>query len=77
MLQSLGSDRSSGPDPLLTRHPAPRETQSSSRWETFGPSGRPAGEPGDPAVKTARHRDTNHPGPPLENAAQKAKDAPS
>ena len=28
-------------------------------------------------VKTPRHRVTGHPGPPLETAAQKAKDAPS
>jgi hypothetical protein len=28
-------------------------------------------------VKTPRHRGTNRPGPPLENAAHKAKDAPS
>jgi hypothetical protein len=46
-------------------------------WETFGPSGRPAGEPGDPAVKYPRHRATCRSGPPLENAAHKAKDAPS
>ncbi len=72
-----GSDRSSGPDPVFTRHPARRETRSSSRWETFGPSGRPAGKPGDPVVKTPRPRGTNHPGSPLEIAAQKAKDAPS
>jgi hypothetical protein len=40
-------------------------------------SSRPAGEPGDPAVKTPRHRVTGRRGPPLENAAQKANDAPS
>ncbi len=45
--------------------------------ETFGPSSWPAGEPGDSAVKSPRHRGTARPGPPLENAAQKAKDAPS
>ena len=38
-----GSDRSSGPDPLLTRHP-PAERPG----ETFGPSGRPAGVFGRP-----------------------------
>ena len=34
-------------------------------------------EPGDPVVKTPRHRGTDRPGPPLEIAAHKAKDAPS
>jgi hypothetical protein len=67
-----GSDRSSGTDPLLTRHPSPRETR-----RDFRPSGRPAGKPGDPVVKSPRQRAIAHPGPPLENAAQKAKDAPS
>ena len=38
-----GSDRSSGPDPLLTRHP-PAERPG----ETFGPSGRPVGVSGRP-----------------------------
>ena len=36
-----GSDRSSGPDPVLTRHP-PAERPG----ETFGPSSRPAGVSG-------------------------------
>ncbi len=37
--------------------------------ETFGPSGRPAAEPGDPVVKTPRHRGTCRPDPPVENPA--------
>ena len=46
-----GSDRSSGPDPLLTRHP-PAERPG----ETFGPCGRTAGASGRPGGEDSETR---------------------
>ena len=67
-----GSDRSSGPDPLLTRHP-PAERPG----ETFGPSGRSAGVSGRPGGEDCETRGDRPPWPTLEFPANKAKDAPS
>ena len=62
-----GSDRSSGPDPVLTRHPSAERPKA----EWCGRlSAHPVGQwgcPGDPAVKTARHAVTARPGPPPRN----------
>ena len=68
-----GGDRSSGTDPVLTRHPAPRETR-----RDFRPIRSASG--GVRATRRLRLRHT--PRPPalaysLEIPAQKAKDAPS
>jgi hypothetical protein len=57
-----GSDRSSGPDPLLTRHP-PAERPG----ETFGPSGRPVGESGRPACEDSETRRDRPPWPTPRN----------